>query len=47
MSAVLQEGPKPGMQGGVEVTRAVAGQESLLTPAALAFLACLHRRFDG
>ena len=47
MSAVLQEGPKPGMQGGVEVTRAVAGQESLLTPAALAFLAGLHRRFDG
>jgi malate synthase len=47
MSAVLQTGPKPGIQGEIEVTRAVAGQESLLTPAALAFLAGLHRRFEG
>ena len=39
MSAVLQEGPKPGEQGGIEVTRVLPGQESLLTPAALAFLA--------
>ncbi len=31
---------------GVEVTAHVAGQESLLTPAALAFLAGLHRRFE-
>ncbi len=47
MSAVLQEGPKPGEQGGIEVTRVLPGQESLLTPAALAFLAGLHRRFEG
>ena len=48
MSAVLQEGPKPGFEGegGIEVTRILPGQESLLTPAALAFLAGLHRRFE-
>ena len=47
MSAVLQEVPKPGSEGGIEVTQSLPGQEQLLTPAALAFLAGLHRRFDG
>ena len=47
MSAVLQEVPKPGTESGIEVTQALPGQEQLLTPAALAFLASLHRRFDG
>ena len=51
MSAVLQEGPKSGFEGsnegGIEVTRALPGQEQLLTPAALAFLAGLHRRFEA
>ncbi|MGN6513975.1 MAG: malate synthase A [Lysobacteraceae bacterium] len=42
MSAVLQA-----VDGqGVVVTRQLAGQEALLTPAALAFLADLHRRFE-
>src|SRR5689334_16436991 len=42
MSAVLQA-----VSGqGVEVTRQGPGQESLLTHAALAFLADLHRRFE-
>src|SRR5688500_936596 len=42
MSAVLQA-----VRGdGIEVTRSLPGQESLLTPAALAFLAGLHRRFE-
>ena len=47
MSGVLQEVPKPGTESGIEVTQALPGQEQLLTPAALAFLASLHRRFDG
>ena len=47
MSAVLQESPQTGDDGGIEVTRTLPGQESLLTPAALAFLAGLHRRFEG
>ena len=51
MSAVLQP-PKPGIEGGIEVTRTLSGQaafeqDGLLTPAALAFLAGLHRRFEG
>ena len=44
MSAVLQEGPKPGEQGGIEVTRVLPGQESLLTPAALAKVAAASPR---
>ena len=52
MSAVLQEVPKPGAEGGIQVTQSPPGQADateggLLTPAALAFLAGLHRRFDG
>jgi malate synthase len=31
---------------GIEVTRQLPGQDGLLTPAALAFLADLHRRFE-
>ena len=47
MSAVLQTGDaRETGRAGVVVTRSVAGQEHLLTPAALAFLADLHRRFD-
>ncbi|MCC8363211.1 malate synthase A [Lysobacter sp. A6] len=45
MSAVLQD-PQPKTPAGVVVTRTLAGQEQLLSPAALAFLADLHRRFD-
>ena len=47
MSAVLREVSKPGLADGIQVTRAAPGQELLLTPAALAFLAGLHRRFDA
>jgi len=47
MSAVLQQAPQAGVEDGIEVTRSLPGQESLLTPAALAFLAGLHRRFEG
>lgn len=43
MSAVLQDRPGEG----VEVTRRLPGQDALLTPAALGFLADLHRRFEG
>ena len=43
MSAVLQE--RPGQ--GVVITHHLPGQERLLPPAALAFLADLHRRFEG
>src|SRR6478609_5258641 len=43
MSAVRNETE---VAPGVVVTRALPGQEQLLTPAALAFLADLHRRFD-
>jgi malate synthase len=42
MSAVLQSTPRDG----IELTRAVPGQEQLLPPAALGFLADLHRRFE-
>ena len=44
MSAVRNETE---VAPGVVVTRALPGQEQLLTPAALAFLADLHRRFDA
>jgi malate synthase len=43
MSAVLQDRPGEG----VEITRRLPGQDALLPPAALAFLAELHRRFEG
>ena len=43
MSAVLQDRPGEG----VEIARRVPGQDALLTPAALGFLAGLHRRFEG
>jgi len=43
MSAVLQDRPGEG----VEITRRLPGQDALLPPAALAFLAGLHRRFEG
>jgi malate synthase len=45
MSAVLMESGD-GIAG-VEVLRTVEGQAALLTPAALAFLAGLHRRFES
>ena len=44
MSAVLQDRPVP---GAVDLTRTLPGQEALLTPAAQAFLAGLHVRFEG
>ena len=44
MSAVRHETE---IAPGVAVTRILAGQEQLLTPAALAFLAGLHRRFEA
>ena len=48
MSAATLQQPSldtpPG--AGIEVTRQLPGQEQLLTPAALAFLAGLHRRFE-
>ena len=47
MSAVLQQAPGPEAGDGIEVAGRVAGQDALLTPAALAFLADLHRRFEG
>lgn len=43
MSAVLQDRPGEG----VEIARRLPGQDALLPPAALAFLAGLHRRFEG
>jgi malate synthase len=43
MSAVLREA----LPEGIEVAAAGAGHQDLLTPAALAFLAGLHRRFDA
>ena len=46
MSAVLQAVPKPRSADDIEVTRALPGQEQLLTPAALAFLPP-HPRFGG
>jgi malate synthase len=45
MSAVLQAQGRDGP--GIEVGAHVQGQEPLLTPSALAFLAGLHRRFEG
>ncbi|HET7126995.1 MAG TPA: malate synthase A [Lysobacter sp.] len=45
MSAVLQQAPEVG--DGIEVVGRAAGQDALLTPAAQAFLAGLHRRFEG
>ncbi|NUS61497.1 MAG: malate synthase A, partial [Lysobacter sp.] len=45
MSAVLQD-PKTQAPAGVVVTKTLPGQEQLLSNAALAFLADLHRRFD-
>ncbi|HVI59670.1 MAG TPA: malate synthase A [Luteimonas sp.] len=42
MSAVLSE-PSA---GGIQLVASAEGQDALLTPAALAFLADLHRRFD-
>ncbi|MEF9979230.1 MAG: malate synthase A, partial [Thermomonas sp.] len=44
MSAVLQDRPEP---GAVDLTRKLPGQDALLTPAAQAFLAGLHIRFEG
>src|SRR5690606_35702260 len=44
MSAVLQDRPQ---SLPAETTRQLPGQERLLTPAALDFLADLHRRFEG
>jgi malate synthase len=45
MSAVLQRTPEVG--DGIEIVGRAPGQDALLTPAALAFLAGLHRRFEG
>ena len=45
MSAVLQR--SPGIGGGIEIGGRAPGQAGLLTPDALAFLAGLHRRFEG
>ena len=44
MSAVLQQ---PAQPQPAETTRDLPGQDQLLTPAALEFLAGLHRRFEG
>ncbi|WP_064746892.1 malate synthase A [Lysobacter antibioticus] len=51
MSAVIAQWQDPHPQqrspgDGIELTAVVAGQESLLTPAALEFLAGLHRSFE-
>jgi malate synthase len=43
MSAVLQDRPGEG----VEIASRLPGQDALLPPAALGFLAGLHRRFEG
>ena len=45
MSAVLQRTPEVGE--GIEIAGRASGQGALLTPAALAFLADLHRRIEG
>ena len=45
MSAVLQASRTTGQQW-VQITGSLPGQESLLTPPALAFLTALHRRFE-
>ncbi len=44
MSAVLSESPA---DAGIEVAARAEGQDALLTPLALAFLADLHRRFES
>ena len=44
MSAVLKE---TGEAQGIEVIARATGQDAILTPAALTFLAGLHRRFEG
>lgn len=47
MSAVLKpQAEPPETLAGIEVVGRVDGQEALLTPVALAFLAGLHRRFE-
>ena len=47
MSAVLKpQAETPETLAGIEVLGRVDGQDALLTPAALAFLAGLHRRFE-
>ncbi|HZH43197.1 MAG TPA: malate synthase A [Lysobacter sp.] len=46
MSAVLAPTPHAEPQAGVRVLASLPGQETLLTPDALAFLAGLHRRFE-
>ncbi|WP_428995252.1 malate synthase A [Lysobacter enzymogenes] len=51
MSAVMTQWqePRPGQRGpgaGIELSGRAAGQEQVLTPAALEFLADLHRRFE-
>ncbi|GAA5002778.1 malate synthase A [Pseudoluteimonas lycopersici] len=45
MSAVLQRVPEVGER--IEIVGRAPGQDGLLTPPALAFLADLHRRFEG
>ncbi|SHE72108.1 malate synthase A [Thermomonas hydrothermalis] len=46
MSAVLNQIPQAEFDAGIDVTGRVQGQQALLTPAALAFLAGLHRAFE-
>lgn len=51
MSAVMTQwqDPRPGQRGpgeGIELSGRASGQEQVLTPAALEFLADLHRRFE-
>lgn len=43
MSAVLNQIPQAEFDAGIDVTGRAQGQQALLTPAALAFLAGLHR----
>ncbi|MBL8261612.1 MAG: malate synthase A [Xanthomonadaceae bacterium] len=48
MSAVLKpQAETPETPAGIEVLGCVDGQDALLTPAALAFLGGLHRRFEA
>ncbi len=48
MSAVLKpQAETPETPAGIEVLGCVYGQDALLTPAALAFLGGLHRRFEA
>ncbi|MFN3310581.1 MAG: malate synthase A [Thermomonas sp.] len=47
MSAVLQRVPKAEPEATLEIDGQAPGQDALLTPAARAFLADLHRRFEG